>query len=233
MLTQINCIDSHLGRYVFDLCGKSSGNTKVINFIRSALGVATLATPSSNKDTLSSLSKAKSSLGNIKLGINFFRAYKSIPVLKKKSYKMQRSYQEVGRQWKARGSISKSDLLRVVLTTTCVFKKILSIIGKGIIKPFKFATKCAGVSQDYAPLFQGWGYVSLAKSSLKVIHMVSDLVLGTEKIIKKLAKLVFELFKLVICVVSRCNIAIHPAFTVTLSCSKSLFGLYDVYVKTA
>jgi len=237
MLDQISTytdyVDSHPRRYALYLCGESSGHAKVINFVRSALDVAALATPSSNKEVLNSLSQANDALGNIKLGLNFFRAYKSIPTLKKRFYKVQRSCQEVRRQWKAEESISKSSLLRVVMTTSCFVKQILFIIGDGLIKPFKFATKCAGVSQDYASLFLGWEYVSLVKSGLKITHIVSQLVLGTKKIIKKVVELVFELFELIIYTVSRCNIVIHPAVTVTFSCCKSLFGFYDVYIKTA
>ncbi|MCH9625779.1 MAG: hypothetical protein S4CHLAM123_09590 [Chlamydiales bacterium] len=237
MLDQISTytdyVDSHPRRYALYLCGESSGHTKVINVVRSALDVAALATPSSNKEAHNALSQVNDSLGNIKLGLNFFRAYQSIPSLKKKFYKAQRSCQEVYRHWKRGESISKSDLLRVVMTTSYFVKKIISIIGDGVIKPFKFVTKCAGVSEDYASLFQGWGYVSLAKSGLKITHVVSQLVLGTKKIIKRVRELVFELFDLVIYIVSRCNITIHPAVTVTLSCCKSLFGFYDVYVKTA
>lgn len=170
---------------------------------------------------------AKKALGNAKVLLNLGKIPGDLLSLSKRIKKIGNSADEF------RLNPSGKVALKTGVHTLGALKKIMGIGGDLFFKPVALVNKCFDLGTFGSQVNKAWKVVALVKSGTKLVYYGTDLLSGTKKVVKRVLALILEAVDFIFSCLNLARINIDSRLTLTFTIFKTIYGLYQVWAKTA
>lgn len=226
-----NCFSAYPDSYTQNLFGTFSGHSTLIDLARTSLKIADYAHGSEDA-THDKLNHAINLLGNAKVLLGFAKIPKDIASIFNHGNQSQISCQTLHRKYQLAEEIEKQDILLVILSIAGLIQKILSCVGRLLVKPTAMINQSVDLGPEVHTALGAWQYVSLAKSGTKITYYGCKCLTEPLKL-SRMISLALELWSTVLAGLELGKVRVHPAVNLAYAITKTLFELYRLCEKTA
>lgn len=230
--TYKNYLSVHPDRFAHQLFGTSKGRSTLLGVTHVSLEITeyvlSIAHPS-----YGNVHQALDTLSDVKLIHEIAQVPFDLLALHRRTLNMHQRVRAALRLWKEGDRISKKEIVLVAIAASKVAYKTLSLIAHACIKPMKLLEQHKLLDDDRLHnIVKSWDYLSLARSGCKIGYLGGKIALSSKQTFPRAFQLSLEICELVLGGLKLCRYRVHPCLNLACSVSKSLLGVYRLWLKT-